>query len=188
MVPEKGMLAQPEHAARDAAQILERAWADADGKLAIPVDVVRIARTLGVQVFDADLGQDVSGAIVKKPGSDPTILLNDSDSINRKRFSCAHEIGHFVVREGAQDYEHVDGRSPLASQGIDSSEVYANKFAASLLMPEAEVKRRYNKNSPVVALAVAFLVSEDAMRFRLESLGVLPSTPTPPSYRVVSSE
>jgi Zn-dependent peptidase ImmA (M78 family) len=40
-------------------------------------------------------------------------------------------------------------------------------------MPELEVKRRFKKDATVVALAVEFLVSEDAMNFRLQNLGLV---------------
>jgi len=171
-----GLLGRRDHAAHDAAEILERTWVDEGTQIQIPVDVVRIARALGLEVFDVGLDSNISGALVREPGADPTILLNESDSENRRHFSCAHEIGHFVRRSqdgGSERYEFVDYRGPLAAQGIDADEIYANQFAANLLMPEAEVKRLYKKGIPIVALAVEFLVSEDAMRFRLENLGLV---------------
>jgi len=170
-----GLLTRQDQATKDASDILGRLWANESGDLGIPIDVVRIARKLGIDVLDVEMDQGISGAIVKELNADPMIMLNQSDSSNRKRFTCAHEIGHYVRRsqEGSPDYAYLDRRGPLAAQGSDEGEVYANKFAASLLMPELEVKRRFKKDATVVALAVEFLVSEDAMNFRLQNLGLV---------------
>ncbi|MBT0974157.1 ImmA/IrrE family metallo-endopeptidase, partial [Salmonella enterica subsp. enterica serovar 1,4,[5],12:i:-] len=93
------------------------------------------------------LDDDVSGALLKEPEQDPVIILNRNDSNVRKRFTCAHELGHYVKRtENGQplEYEFVDYRGKLASQGVDSEEIFANNFAACLLMPEKEVRRLNN--------------------------------------------
>src|SRR3954447_25878326 len=94
-------------AEKAAAELLEECW---DGTL--PIDPVRIAKSLGVEVLGVHLKPDVSGALVKKNGKDPSILLNAEDSSNRKRFSCAHELGHCVRRAARpeQQYEYVDYR------------------------------------------------------------------------------
>jgi Zn-dependent peptidase ImmA (M78 family) len=155
-------------AAKDAERIRATTWGDT-----IPVDPVRIARRLGIHVLDAKLSPTVSGALVKKPGQDPTILLNASDSPNRKRYTCAHEIGHFVKRSDAPDqYEYVDLRGPLAAAGQDPEEMYANAFAANLLMPEKEVRRLHREGKGELEMALFFDVSADAMHYRLKNLGL----------------
>ncbi len=76
--------------------------------------------------------------LVKRRGEDPEIYVHASDSLNRQRFTCAHELGHYVKRSamGDEEWEYVEHRALLASQGTDPEEVYANKFAAGLLMSE----------------------------------------------------
>jgi Zn-dependent peptidase ImmA (M78 family) len=82
----------------------------------IPIDPITIARTAGVRVVTADLGADTMGALIKQPGQDPTIMINGADSSNRQRFTCAHELGHWVRRsEEEQSYTTVDLRSPISS-------------------------------------------------------------------------
>jgi Zn-dependent peptidase ImmA (M78 family) len=154
-------------AARDADQVRRTAW----GESAFPVDPVRIAKRLGIDVLVADLAPNTSGALVKRSGQDPVIFLNASDSPNRQRFTCAHEIGHFVRRADDPDqYEWVDLRGPLAAVGVDPEEIYANAFAASLLMPEDEVRRLHKENRPELFMAQYFDVSREAMQFRLLNL------------------
>lgn len=156
----------------EASAILRGVWLPLSPRL-IPVDPVRIANELGIDVFEAALDPNTSGAIIKRPGEDPQIVLNRNDHANRQRFTCAHEIGHFVQRsDEPDDYEFVDLRGPLASAGTDSVERYANAFAAALLMPAEEVKTRAKRADSIVELAYEFRVSQDAMTNRLANLKV----------------
>lgn len=157
-------------AEKDAIELLEEAW---DGEL--PVDPVRIAKSLGVEVLDVSLKKDVSGALVKKEEeTDPSILLNAEDSRTRKRFTCAHELGHYILRsaEPTPRYEYVDYRDQNSSTGTVEEERYANSFAASLLMPEVAVKALYEPGMPPFRLAKRFGVSPEAMANRLDNLGL----------------
>ena len=154
-------------AEKDAQRLLDIAWPS--GKL--PVDPVRIAKRSGLSVVEASLDPDMSGALIKALGRDPVIMLNGSDSSNRKRFSCAHELGHYVRRSRDIDsYEYRDHRASLASQGTDPEEIYANRFAAALLMPADAVRRLRHLGE--VELAVRFGVSREAMQYRLQSLNL----------------
>ena len=105
-----------DEAARDAERLRISVWGDR-----FPVDPVRIARKLGIHVLDSRLPRNVSGALVKERGEDPTILLHQKDSANRKRFTCAHELGHFVRRsDNPDEYEYVDLRDTLGGDGTGS--------------------------------------------------------------------
>lgn len=162
-----------DEAARDAERLLDTVWWSTANS-GIPVDPVRIARRLGIDVVDAGLDTDVSAALVKEKGQDPTILLNWIDSPNRKRFSCAHEIGHFMRRsEQPDEYEYVDFRDQLSGAGTDLDEVYANCFAACLLMPEAHVRSALAEDRSEIELAYYFDVSREAMHTRLLTLGLV---------------
>jgi hypothetical protein len=169
-----------ENARRDADQLLRRVWGvPGEPGFWLPVDPIRVARHLGIDVYTNRLGSNVAAVLAKEPGEDPVIVLNAADSRNRQRFSCAHELGHYVRRTNqsafdpvafdTNDYEYTDYRSSLSSTGEDPDEVYANGFAAALLMPEAEVRRHHRDKSPI-DLALIFDVSQEAMQIRLNSL------------------
>src|SRR5581483_6981448 len=84
---------------QDAAELLHATWIGEDGTIVIPVDPFYIAKRLGIQVFTASLDQGVSGLLRKEAGyDDPRIYVNSSDSRNRQRFTCAHELGHYIRR------------------------------------------------------------------------------------------
>jgi Zn-dependent peptidase ImmA (M78 family) len=160
-----------QEAARDAAMLLKEAWGDA-----IPVDPVALARAAGIRVVDAVLDDDTAGALVKAPGQDPTILLNERDSPNRKRFTCAHELGHYRRRSARdEEYTTVDLRGALAAAGMDPEEVYANEFAACLLMPEDAVRRLVAEGLGDLEMAIRFVVSREAIEFRISNL-LVPSS------------
>ena len=156
------------------------------GVQAPPVDVESIASMLDLRVVTEDLGSDISGLLVSRDGT-ASIAVRRSDHPNRRRFTIAHEIGHFVLRHHLQGNElvHADRhqeviyRSPRASEGLDPIEVQANQFAASLLMPARLVRERVDSlpksfsESDVKALANEFKVSEQAMTIRLTGLGLI---------------
>jgi Zn-dependent peptidase ImmA (M78 family) len=164
-------------AEKDAERVLVTIWSPDASPVRLPVDPVQIAKRLGIDTFETQLDPNVSGTLVKRAGRDPIILINDQDSNNRQRFSCAHELGHYVRRsnqmeEASEEFEYVDLRGPLAAQGSDQEEMYANRFGAALLMPAERVRAFKKASLSVVEMQYAFGVSGDAMGNRLKSLNV----------------
>jgi Zn-dependent peptidase ImmA (M78 family) len=103
----------------------------------------------------------------------PTILINESDHENRKRFTCAHELGHYNRRKDEEgEFHTIDLRSPLSSTGSDPEEIYANEFAASLLMPADDLKIFLQFGLSDEELAERFKVSREAMEYRIVNLFV----------------
>ena len=144
------------------------------------VDVEAVARKLGLPVVRSPMGDDISGMLVSKPGL-TTICINKEQHPNRQRFTIAHEIGHHVLRHlFAGERVHVDRvimRNTLSSEGTDAREIEANQFAASLLMPEhmvhhhLQAMKSHDVEDVVPKLAKQFKVSDQAMAFRLSTLG-----------------
>ncbi|MDN5812371.1 MAG: ImmA/IrrE family metallo-endopeptidase [Micrococcaceae bacterium] len=157
-------------AARDNARgVLESYW---DGTL--PVDPIRISRDLGVEVWTAQLGTDVYGMITGKP-SETNIYLDVDQAPVRMRFTCAHELGHYVERssrltEDDSEFAEIDRRSDEDhGKGI---EVFANEFAASILMPEEAVRNFHMQKVSSFEMAKRFNVSHRAMSLRLMHLAL----------------
>jgi len=156
-------------ASRDANKLLNEVW-----RAGIPVDPVQVARAAGLCVLeDASLASNILGALIKEPDSEPLIMLNANDPPNRRRFTCAHEIGHFV-RRGAtmQPYATIDFRDGSSATGQDDEEIYANEFAACLLMPQDDVERFASEGLGDLEMSIRFGVSREAMNFRLKNLGL----------------
>ena len=142
-----------------------------------PVDPVTISELIGLDVLETTLPDTVSGALIKEAGKDPVIILHKFDHSNRKRFSCSHELGHYIDRvessESSSEFEYVDLRGPNSSNGSDPSEVFANQFAANLLMPEEVISKLHRENKSHVEMAIFFGVSVEALKNRLKSLRLL---------------
>lgn len=152
-----------------------------------PIDVEHLAGNVGLRIIATDdLGADISGLLVSRDGV-ASIAVRKTDPLVRRRFTIAHEIGHFILRHymrrnelvHADEHAQVMYRSPRASEGLDPLEVQANQFAASLLMPSKLVREEAAKlqrplfEDDVKLLAGQFKVSEQAMTIRLTTLGLL---------------
>lgn len=159
-------------AIREANELFE-VWERAcEGERLFPVEPDVLAESVGIDVFAAELPKGVSGALVVRPHADPAIFVDATDNPQRQRFTSAHELGHYVRRAGAgdQDFQTIDYRDGRASTGTDTEEIFANTFAAALLMPEAHVRELHPKHETIAALASVFGVNYDAMRYRLLNL------------------
>ncbi|MDI3194261.1 ImmA/IrrE family metallo-endopeptidase [Pseudarthrobacter sp. AL07] len=163
-------------ATQAAAQVLNEHWADEFGEIDLPVDATVIAERIGARVFAADLSghDELSGFVYIPPGKErPEITINSSEHIHRRRFTCAHEIGHILDPRIDKNTEHgfMDHRDSLSSAGTDPREVFANAFAATLLMPSDEIEW-LAEELDLYGLAKKFRVSTDAMSNRLATLGI----------------
>lgn len=130
-----------------------------------PVPVDKIARKIGVNLKYGDLGE-VSGLLVRVEG-DATIGVNANHPPVRKRFTIAHELGHFLLHGGIsshydRDYK-INYRSSESSQATNIEEIEANFFAASLLMP----RRFLNYDNAVDSLDNDISVGRLAERYRV---------------------
>lgn len=147
-----------------------------------PVDVKAVAASRGIRIREEPLEPSVSGMLVIRDDA-AMIAINSKHHPNRKRFSLAHELGHFELHrkdasvfiddQKARTY-YRDGQS---AAGILPQEIEANAFAAELLMPkwllEAELEDERvdpSDEETVARLARQFCVSTQAMSIRLANL------------------
>jgi Zn-dependent peptidase ImmA (M78 family) len=161
-----------------------------------PVPVERIARSLlGLYIDEHDdirslpNAPDDHGHLSGMLDPDEMVIWIDraeaSRSAGRRRFTIAHEIGHFrmhvpaggVFHDRPQDVVELSpqGESTAGESDHRRREGEANQFARDLLMPEPlVVEHAESSGFNLAALAERFGVSVPAMRLRLRVLGVLP--------------
>lgn len=156
-----------EEGAAAAASVLAEHW---DGYL--PVKPSLIARIFEIEVIPRDLGPLIAGRI-QRQGGNVCVHINSSEPEARRRFTLAHEIGHFIKHRG-RDFAYEDYRNALSKQGTDKDEIYANSFAAELLMPEVAIRGLMALRVQEVQMAREFKVSPEAMVIRLKDLGWYP--------------
>lgn len=106
-----------------------------------PVDAWEVCKQLGIIVKEDDLPAAVDGCLLREPGRKPGILINKNIPYpGRKRFTVAHEIGHFTLpSHGEASYwclaDDIEGY-----RAARTAEREANEFASELLLPEEEVR------------------------------------------------
>jgi Zn-dependent peptidase ImmA (M78 family)/DNA-binding XRE family transcriptional regulator len=138
----------------------------------------KILEEAGMHVFFEKLDSKLAGLYVFAPEFGYCILVNRLHPRERRRWTTAHEYGHFLID---RDRPGVDYTKPM--QRKPENERFADAFAAAFLMPEAGVQRRFYeeversgdfKVSDLCHMADYFAVSLPAMTLRLESIGLIP--------------
>jgi Zn-dependent peptidase ImmA (M78 family) len=147
-----------------------------------PVPVENVSEKLGLRVVYDYFPEDISGILDLRDKNKPLIFINRGHHENRRRFSIAHEIGHFVLHKPLG--VHVDKqsffRSAKSAETLEDDEISANKFAAALLMPDYLIEKAIDlasdwldTNDDVISvLAVQFQVSITAMSYRLQTWAI----------------
>lgn len=154
---------------KKAQEVLEKYYGS--NGIVLPVDVVGIANDNGINVIRANFSgtyADLVYGFIEKNGSDVSITVNAKNSPTRRRFTVAHELGHYFLHHNGEELGYLDLRSTV----ISPEERAANQFAAELLMPESEMRAEHEKLMfpTVEALAKKFGVSKQAMQYRLKNL------------------
>ena len=125
-----------------------------------PVDVVKIAEKNNIDTYEADLSEydePISGAIrYYKDKKKFEILLNKEDSIEQKRFTLAHELGHYYLHKDIleSDEIHVDTMFKGNSKKFDEKD--ADYFAGALLMNKIALSKYYENAESLSELADIF--------------------------------
>jgi len=138
----------------------------------IPLDVEAIAEKFNIAIQNVPLDDDISGILHKIEKTDSWVIqVNKNHHPNRKRYTIAHELGHFCLhRHLKQEFE-----DRIFFRGGESSpeEWQANDFACAILMPEdtfRDAVRSGKRN--IEDLAREFKVSTLALRIRAKNLGM----------------
>lgn len=144
-----------------------------------PISIISIAKFYGFSVYEMDLGDQVSGLImvdekkIKGYDSSRIIVVNSKHSVGRRRFTIAHELGHYFLDDcPTKCYAHRDNGD------YSPKERDANSFASMLLMPEDEIKRfakHYFGDDDEMSYYIAqkFNVSQSAAEVRLKKLELI---------------
>jgi Zn-dependent peptidase ImmA (M78 family)/transcriptional regulator with XRE-family HTH domain len=129
-----------------------------------------------VKVFYLNLNGFGSAASAKGQFG-AAILINSSESEGRQNYNIAHELFHIITWEKFQGKDFIFG-----GQYYKDLESTAEAFASVLLMPETEIRAEFSnkvndegkiKLVDLVAMAHEFIVSIDALLWRLVNLGLL---------------
>ncbi|WP_405330783.1 ImmA/IrrE family metallo-endopeptidase [Leeuwenhoekiella sp. LLG6367-2.1] len=157
-----------------------------------PVRVKEIIKNLNITIKEDYFEDDLSGALVIRQGS-AKMVINSTNSPVRRRFTMAHELGHFILHVDTDSNGNdifVDNALVMFRKGggrlsniENRREREANAFAANLLMPKSFVQKAfrtamekfpYFSDDEIIGhLAKEFEVSESAMTFRAMNLKLI---------------
>lgn len=151
------------------------------------LDLDALCDHLNIKLFEAKYDDNnVSGAITKENGG-WTIVVNELHPPRRRRFTVAHELGHYfaIINNSLPAVEYLEDNNNvikdyfiLNRNGSVEDDVYqierqANMIGAALLMPEDKVRALVAQKLSPNEITSLFGVSEAALSFRLKALGLL---------------
>lgn len=140
---------------------MREAYLAAFGGAELPVAVEAIAEDLLGLAVEARDDLPVSGMLLP---AERRILVSAAEPEARRRFTIAHELGHWICQclEGTAKPVYCRAEEIGVDPEAKALEREANIFAANLLMPEPAVRAARGKN--------LFAVSDEALAWRLYNL------------------
>src|SRR5579863_1263022 len=138
----------------------------AESKVKVPpVDLLLILSTHGIGYEEVDDFPDTVDALIVEDGSKVYAAVNARQHLHRRRFSLAHELGHyFMHRDGMPEEAITIDNPPSDDMGEvtkSPAETEADLFAGELLVPLEMLKLHVQKGIP--ELSGIFLVSEQVI-------------------------
>lgn len=169
--------ASPEDAAEDVASAERNRLGIGDGPILNLREVLE--NDVAMRVFSMKLPSRVAGIFSYTQEVGGCIAVNAQHPEERRRWSMAHEYGHFLTSRFHSEISMLGGY-----RRVPAHERFADAFAGCFLMPAAGLKRRFNEISraasgevtvaDVCRIAHYYYVSIEAVTLRLEELRLLP--------------
>jgi Zn-dependent peptidase ImmA (M78 family) len=157
------------------------------------LDLASLCTDLNIDYYEAEFFDSRISGCLKLSENKYSIYVNSTHAPNRKRFTTAHELGHYfsskfdsltkeyLVQNDnvVEDYDKIekvvwrsdDSQIDANKQLHKNMEVQANWLAAEILMPEEYVKKLVENGLGVDDIAHRLGVSLLSMNYRLINLG-----------------
>jgi len=123
-----------------------------------------VGKTISYHRLEVD---DLRGLFVSNDYC-PFIVLNRRDALSAQIFSFVHELAHFFRKSDAVS-NSLDFRS--TTRNINPEEVFCNKVAAELLLPEQEFTKEFYDKTDIDDVSELYKVSKMSIFYRLKELG-----------------
>lgn len=149
------------------------------------VNIEEMIRFYGIELDkDADLREDISGQIEMIGDDKYKISIQKRDHYYRKRFTMAHELGHFILHKdkigaGLDDSKMYRAMYRMGDGVSNKEEMEANRYAAITLMPKDMVLLHMNNGllksgeidqAQLIESAKKFQISTEALKIRVDGL------------------
>ena len=167
----------PEAAAEDVATVERNRLGLGDGPILNLREILE--NDVGIRVFYTPLPSRVAGMFAYSVELGGCMAINLHHPEERRRWSMAHEYGHFLTSRYRLEITQLGGY-----ERVPPTERFADAFARSFLMPAPGLRRRFNDTkrtsggkvttADICRLANFYFVSMEAIMLRLEELRLLP--------------
>ena len=130
-------------------------------------NLMEVAETHGFTIILVEGPKQFDAAVFIDEEYGPVIALHRGAQKDRQRFTLAHELGHYFIRDDTAQSE------------FWNAETQANRFAAALLVPREMLlkdvgeKRENLSAGELCMLREKYGVSISALLSRMESLGII---------------
>lgn len=161
----------------DPLNLIKNEESDAINRLGY-VDIESLIKRIGIQLDSkAILPEGISGQIERLSSGQYKISANANEHLHRRRFTMAHELGHYLyhkslIGDGVDDniaYRSTEKGRFFNKNIEEKEETEANQFAASILMPWTLINALQDEGfREKEKIAEKLLVSVEALEYRLE--------------------
>lgn len=132
-----------------------------------PVDLLLILSAHGIGYEEVEDFPDTVDALFIEDGGRVYAALNARQHLHRRRFSLAHELGHYFLHRSGMPEDPVTidnppgGEDEIGFPTKSPAEAEADLFAGELLVPFEMLKAHVSKGIP--ELAKLFMVSDQVI-------------------------
>jgi Zn-dependent peptidase ImmA (M78 family) len=138
-----------------------------------PVDLLQIVKQCGLEYEEVDYFDDDVDALIIPYDGKIVAAVNQNSSVNRRRFSLAHELCHHLYHQDRSML--IESMTVDIEEGFDESsskdpfESEADAFAGELLVPLPMLKKHYRPGHTAADIGQIFQVSEHVASIALTS-------------------
>lgn len=142
---------------------------DQQDKNSIAIDLDKVLQDID---GDIEYGDGRESSYIDEKGNFH-IFLPNMTSVQRDRFTIAHELGHYFFHYLYPLHKKQKASKRFGRGSRNKAETQANVFASAFLMPREKFKKVYSdQNGDMQSVADAFDVSVAAAKVRAQVLGL----------------
>jgi Zn-dependent peptidase ImmA (M78 family) len=110
-------------------------------------NVIEMLEEHGVKVIEINAPGKFDGLCTFVDNGIPVVVINDSFTIERKRFTALHELGHLMMRINADDHRETEGA--------------CHRFAGAILLPATVLKKAIGEQRSKLSLGELISLKEE---------------------------
>jgi Zn-dependent peptidase ImmA (M78 family)/DNA-binding XRE family transcriptional regulator len=132
-------------------------------------NIIEILEDKDIKIVEIDVDEKFDGLSGWANEIIPIIVVNKNFSVERKRFTCLHELGHLLLNFQSESFNNKD------------IEHFCHQFAGAMLLPKETIFKELGKKRNSISINELIYVKESygisiqAIMARAKSLGIISS-------------